>query len=333
VKAILLLLATLAIPAAGSAQDDDRLRPYRSAVIMYQGRQIDAALRLAASWRPDSIRRDARRLIDDRDTSLAPGVALLLTELARQVTNLNRPEHFGVASFLVGNLRRNLPDVRAFQERWFAFMTSVLIAELNPSSARAFLNRGLRIVGASSRLQLLSGIAYEMSTYSDATCPVADCRMNDDRRARALMLAAEAYRQASALDPHSPEAHLRLGHVLGLLGDDEGARGELAEAERIGNGAELLYLVALFRSDLHRQDGNLKSAAIEAERAVNLGPEYQSARIALAYLSDQMGMAERSRKIVTELLALPSGGDPWWTFKQPEEDFESLEWMKVYVRQ
>jgi tetratricopeptide (TPR) repeat protein len=212
-------------------------------------------------------------------------------------------------------------------------MTSVLIAELNPSSARAFLNRGLRIVGASSRLQLLSGIAYEMSTYSDATCPVADCRMNDDRRARALMLAAEAYRQASALDPHSPEAHLRLGHVLGLLGDDEGARGELAEAERIGNGAELLYLVALFRSDLHRQDGNLKSAAIEAERAVNLGPEYQSARIALAYLSDQMGMAERSRKIVTELLALPSGGDPWWTFKQPEEDFESLEWMKVYVRQ
>jgi tetratricopeptide (TPR) repeat protein len=333
VKAILLLLLTLLISSSSSAQEDDRMRMYRVAVIMLQGRQADAALRVAGSWKPDSIRRDARQLLDDRDKHLAPGVALLLTEGARRDTRATGPERFAVAELLVSNLRRNSPDIRAFQERWFAFMASIFIAELNPSPARTLITRGLKVVGNSSRLELLSGIAYEMSTYLYAMCPAADCRLSADRRARVLTLASEAYRRASDLDPHSPDAHLRLGRVLDLLGDHDGARQELREAERIGNAAELLYLVALFRADLHRQDGDLRSAVTEAERAVNLGPDYQSARIALAHLSDQMGMAERSRKIVDELLRLPKAGDPWWQFKQPEEDRESFEWLHAYVRQ
>lgn len=331
-KAILLFVALL-ISASSFAQEDDRMRMYRVAIIMYQGRQADAALRVAGSWKPDSIRRDARQLLDDRDTRLAPGVALLLTEAARRDTRATGPERFAVAEQLVSSLRRNSPDIRAFQERWFVFMTSIFIAELNPSPARTLITRGLRVVGDSSRLELLSGIAHEMSTYPYAMCPAADCRVSGDRRARVLTLASGAYRRASALDPHSPDAHLRLGRVLDLLGDREGARQELHEAERIGNRADLLYLVALFRADLYRQDGDLRSAITEAERALNLGPDYQSAKIALAQLSDQMGMAEHSRKIVDELLRLPKAGDPWWEFKQPEEDRESLEWLTTYVRQ
>jgi tetratricopeptide (TPR) repeat protein len=333
VKAIVLLLVALGIPASISAQEDDRMRMYRVAVIMYQGRQADAALRVAATWKPDSVRRDARQLLDDRDRRLAPGVAVLLTESARRDTRAGGPERLAVAELLVSSLRRNSPDILAFQERWFAFMTSVFIAELNPSPARTMITRGLRVVGSSSRLELLSGIAYEMSTYPYATCPATDCRLSDDRRARVLTLASDAYRRASALDPHSPDAHLRLGRVLGLLGDRDGARQELREAERMGQRADLLYLVALFRADLYRQDGDLRAAATEAERAVNLRPDYQSARIALAQLSDQMGMAERSRTIVDELLRLPRAGDPWWEFKQPEEDRESFEWLNAYVRQ
>jgi tetratricopeptide (TPR) repeat protein len=329
---LLLLLITLLVPAS-SAQEEDRMRMYRVAAIMYQGRQVDAALRVAASWKADNIRRDARQLLDDRDQRLAPAVALLLTESARRDTRAGGPERFAVAELLVASLRRNSPDIRAFQERWFALMASVFVAELNPSPARTIITRGLRVVGDSPRLELLSGIVYEMSTYPHAVCPVADCRLSDERRARVLTLASEAYRRASALDPHSPDAHLRLGRVLDLLGDRDGARQELREAERIGNRAELLYLVALFRADLYRQDGDLRSAATEAERAVNLGPEYQSARIALAQVSDLLGMAERSRKIVDELLRLPRAGDPWWEFKQPEEDRESFDWLNAYVRQ
>ena len=196
-KAILLLLATLAIPAAGSAQDDDRLRMYRIAVVMFQGRQTDAALHLAESWKPDAIRRDARLLIDDRDARLAPGVALVLTEQARRDTKASGPERIAAADLLVNSLRRNSAEIRAFQERWFAFMSSAFIAELNPSPARELLNRGLRVVGESARLQMLSGIAYEMSTYPHAVCPATDCRLSDERRARVLTLAAAAYRQVT----------------------------------------------------------------------------------------------------------------------------------------
>jgi tetratricopeptide (TPR) repeat protein len=330
VKAIL-LLATLLIPASASAQDDDRLHMYRVAVIMYRGGQPDAAVRVAESWKT-AIRRDARQLLADRDRRLAPAVALLLTESARRDTRAGGSEQLAAAELLVSSLRRDAPDILAFQERWFAFMTSVFIAELNPSPARTLITRGLRVVGDSWRLELLSGIVYEMSTYPHVVCPVADCRLSGERRARVMTLAAEAYRRASALDPHSPDAHLRLGRVLDLLGDREGARQELREAERIGNRADLLYLVALFRADLYRQDGDLRNAVTEAERAISLGPEYQSARIALAQLSDLMGMAERSRKIVDELLRLPKAGDPWWEFKQPEEDRESFEWLNAYLR-
>ena len=318
-----------------SAQDslNDPLRMYRAAVVLYQGKQADAALRLAGAWKPESVRRDAPRLVKDPDVRLALGVALLLTELARRDMGGSGPANLGLAELLVSNLGGNSPDIRAFQERWYAFVISVFIAELNPAPARPVINRGLKIVGESSRLQMLSGIVHEVSTYPYSTCPVSDCRISNDQRARSLTLAAEAYRRASALDPHSPDAHLRLGRALHLLGDRDGARQELGEAERLGNRAELLYLVALFRADLNQQDGDLRSAANEAEHAVNLGPLYQSARIALAHLSDQMGMADRSRKIVVELLQLPAVGDPWWEFRQPAEDLDSLEWLNAYIRQ
>ncbi len=117
------------------------------------------------------------------------------------------------------------------------------------------------------------------------------------------------------------------------LGDRDGARQELAEVERGTSRVELLYLVALFRADLNQQEGDVRGASAEAERAVSLGPEYQSARIALAHLSDQLGMADRSRKIVDELLQLRTVGDPWWEFRQPAEDFDSLEWLNAYIRQ
>ena len=125
---------------------------------------------------------------------------------------------------------------------------------------------------------------------------------------------------------------MRLGRVLHLLGDRDGARQELMEVERVTSNVELLYLVALFRADLSQEAGDVRAAAAEAERAVNLEPRYRSARIALAHLSDQLGLADRSRKIVDEVFRLPPVGDPWWEFKQPAEDVDSLEWLKAYVR-
>jgi tetratricopeptide (TPR) repeat protein len=331
---MLLIVSVLAVPVMAPAQDDP-LRVYRIAVVLYQGGQTNEALRLAGPWRPETVRSDARRLIGDRDARLAPGVALLMTELARRNSTAGGPEQFAIAEALVSNLRKNSPDTKAFQERWYAFMTSLFIDELNPAGARALINRGLRVAGESARLLLLSGIAFEMSTYPHAPCPEANCRSNRDQNeiARNLTLAATIYRRASALDPHSADAHLRLGRVLHLAGDRNGARQELVEVERLTNRVELLYLVALFRADLSQEEGNLRAAATEAERAVTLAPEYQSARIALAHLSDQLGMPDRSRRIVDQLLKLPPAGDPWWEFRQPAQDAESLEWMRAYVRQ
>ena len=325
----LLLVAALAVPAVLSAQDDP-LRFYRIAVDIYRLGQTSDALRLARSWRIATVRSDARQLFDDADRRLAPGVALLMTELARR-DGASGPELFAVAEMLVRGFRSS-PDLKAFQERWYAFTASVFTDELNLLGARTLIERGLRLVGESPRLLLMSGLVFEMSTYPHTTCQ--DCRPDDEQAvARNLTRAAAAYRGGTALDPHSAHGHLRLGRVLQLLGDRAGARQELAEVERITSSAELLYLVALFRSDLNQEEGDVRAAAAEAERAVSIGPDYQSARIALAHLSDQLGLVDRSRKIVDELLRLPDAGDPWWEFRQPSLDFDSLEWMRSHVRQ
>jgi hypothetical protein len=332
VKASLPLIIALAGHAAVSAQDD-RLRMYRIALTSYQSGQVDDALRIAGSWRTDGVRRDARSLVQDRDARLAPGLALLMTELARRDTRVSGPDRFVLAEMLVSLLPRRSPDIIAFQERWYAFMASMFVGELDPSGGRQLLDRALRVVGNNARLQLLSGMMLEVATYPHAACPTSDCRLNDWQRARTLTLAANAYRQAIALEPQSPDAHLRLARVLSLLGDRGGARRELVEVEQVTGRADLLYLVALFHADLNREAGDLRGAVTEAERAVSLGPDYQSARIALAHLSDLLGMTDRSGQIVNELLHLSKVGDPWWEFRQPTMDFESLEWMRRYIRQ
>lgn len=327
---ILLLVAALAVPAVLSAQDDP-LRFYRIAVELYRLGQTGDSLRLARSWRIATVQSDGKRLFDDADRRLAPGMALLMTELGRRNSTAGGPEQFAVAEMLVRGFRGS-PDLKAFQERWYAFMASTFTDELNLPGARTLIERGMRIVGESPHLLLMSGRVFEMSTYPHATCP--DCRPDDDQAVfRNLTRAAEAYRRATALDPHSAEGHLRLGRVLQLLGDRGGARQELGEVERITTSAELLYLVALFRSDLNQEEGDVRAAAAEAERAVSIGPDYQSARIALAHLSDRLGQADRSRQIVDRLLRLPPAGDPWWEFRQPSQDIDSLEWMRNHIRQ
>ena len=102
-KALLLLLIALAVPAAVSAQDDrlrvydDRLRIYSVAVELYQVGQVDDALRIAGSWKSAVVKSDGGRIIAARDPRLAPGVALLMTELARRDSSAGGPERLALA--------------------------------------------------------------------------------------------------------------------------------------------------------------------------------------------------------------------------------------------
>ena len=169
-----------------------------------------------------ALRSDGKRLLNAPTLRLAPGVALLMTELGRRDHQRRRPG----AVRGRGNARPRLPrlsNLKAFQERWYAFLASVFIDELNLPGARTLIERGMRVVRESPRLLLRSGLVFEMSTYPHATCP--DCRPDDNQAvSRNLTRAAEAYRRGTALDPHSAEGHLRLGRVLQLLGDRGGAR-------------------------------------------------------------------------------------------------------------
>ena len=227
-----------------------------------------------------------------------------MTELRRRDSTAGGPEQLAVAEMLVRGFRSS-PDLQAFQERWYAFMASVFTDELNLPGARTLIERGLpwlvRVrVCCSSR-------AWCSRCPPIHTPPARIAGRTTIRRSRELDAFRRGLPPSDGARPAFRRGTLRLGRMLQLLGNCSSARQELGEVERITTSAALLYLAALFRSDLNQEEGDMGAAAAEAERAMSIGPDYQSARIALAHLSDQLGQADRSRRDRRQASAASTG--------------------------
>ncbi len=98
------------------------------------------------------------------------------------------------------------------------------------------------------------------------------------------------FRRALSLRPEFPEARLRLGRVLGLLGHHEEAAKELAQAQaEVGDDATLPYFAALFLGAEEEASGRYDSARESYERAAAIEPMAQSPWLALAQLARRRG--------------------------------------------
>jgi hypothetical protein len=136
--------------------------------------------------------------------------------------------------------------------------------------------------------------------------------------------ARSAYEKVLQKDPASAEARLRRGGLIAVGFDPERAGG-LTEDRRV------TYLAGLFRGLVAEKRKDLVAARARYEEARALGPEWQSARLALGSVWLQEGRVASARELLP-LEVRPDDSDPWYGYAcrimTPDVLSELREWQK-----
>ncbi len=130
--------------------------------------------------------------------------------------------------------------------------------------------------------------------------------------------AARLFTEALALQPAWPEARLRLGRVLGLLGRHTEAAAALRRALGETDDQPLVYWGSLFLGAEEQALGRDAEARASFERARALRPGAQSPRLALSQLARRAGDRSQALAELRAVLTLPSDEvsryDPLWDY-------------------
>ncbi|HEX7797620.1 MAG TPA: tetratricopeptide repeat protein [Vicinamibacterales bacterium] len=124
-------------------------------------------------------------------------------------------------------------------------------------------------------------------------------------------------RRATELRPDFAEAHIRLGHVLALMGRDA----EAAEHLRTGLAATdeklLQYYASLFLGAVEERLAHDDASKTAYERAAVLYPHAQSPLLGLSEVARRQGHRDEALRQIEKVYALERGSrddEPWWTY-------------------
>ena len=312
------LVAVVAASPAGRAQIPPSVPPrptsYAQILELYQRDQIDAALSALAELSEEDVRSGQRLVIQAFDQSGAADLllrvgALLHTEAAFRLSNsssVGTLRHLAFARTYLEKLAHRRRDDR-FVHDWWIMVIAFFQGQFDLLKANELSRLAHDLVGDSPELFLATGVTQEM----------AWTRSHDDDQEYALkgdLRAAEfAYRKALAGEPDLVEASLRLGRVLTLRGDYDGALRALSAVRSTGD-AGFRYLGHLFEGDALERRGSSAEAEKRYIAAFAALPEGQSARLALAHLRHAAGARAAAAEAVRATAVDRGVGetvDPW----------------------
>jgi tetratricopeptide (TPR) repeat protein len=206
------------------------------------------------------------------------------------------------------------PDIRERIGRldFYQSLAAAALAIGFPDTAQPFARRAREEGPLSSEVQLVFGCVAES---------LAEEKILRRRESEAASLRDEAdraFRDALVLDPGLHEARLRLGRVLLVTGRLVEAEAPLEEVERGPADERQRYLARLFLGRVAERRGHPDDAARFYARALELWPDSQAARFALAHaLETEHGPAAAGPVVGASLAAsgrLDRALDPWWVY-------------------
>ena len=228
------------------------------------------------------------------------------------------------AASSIARILKNDPSHRSFARRWYGAMAGLAQSENRWGEALDWVKQGLKDFPDAADLLLLLGSIDETRAAlapggSDDAAPgtiAAELsRLEvEGREARArrreareeggrLKEARSALRSALGADPSLSEARLRLGRVAWRLGDTAEARSQLETVLAGTPEAATAFLAHLFLGRLDEDAGRLDEAAQAYEKALEMDPRCQSARLALSHVRFRQGDARAARAEVEAALA------------------------------
>ncbi len=208
--------------------------------------------------------------------------------------------------------------------RWYRAAAARMRRDRLLASSDPLLERARRLFPKDAAFPFYGGCLHEtqaspsIQTVYEATAP-------SQRSSAASWLsgphwnqAARLFTEALALQPAWPEARLRLGRVLGLLGRHNEAAAALRRALGETDDLPLVYWGSLFLGAEEQSLGRDGEARASFERARALRPGAQAPRLALSQLARRAGDRSQALAELRAVLTLPSDEvsryDPLWDY-------------------
>jgi len=198
--------------------------------------------------------------------------------------------------------------------------------------------RANEIIEDDADMELALGSLAEGFAYMNAQEFKID--QSEEQRALVLQLRQRAeghFRRALGLRSDMVEARLRLGRVLLDADRTAEVQVELGAVLKGTGDPRVVHLALLFLGEAAEKAGRFEEATELYRRAVDIRPNCQAARVALAYASERMGDMDRARSVVASFLDRnqPRGVpvDDWTSYPggQFQEGFEALARLRTSV--
>jgi tetratricopeptide (TPR) repeat protein len=213
------------------------------------------------------------------------------------------------------------PGGDAMVRRWYVATSTWLQHDGHYDNTH--IARGREIFPDDPDLLMLTGALHEsyaspaiQTAVRSAVLPTG-IKLGVESERTELRDAERFLRRAIELKPDFAEAHIRLGHVLALMGRDA----EAAEHLRTGLGATdeklLQYYGALFLGAVEERLAHDDASKTAYERAAVLYPDAQSPLLGLSEVARRQGHREEALRHIEKVYALARGNrkdEPWWTY-------------------
>jgi tetratricopeptide (TPR) repeat protein len=309
-------LRQIAVLARASNMRGDRNYLIRRAAILHS----DVAMLAPASMvAPGSVGRPAADAVERFRMEISDGQELNLHqsavhwEIARMLLDLVRPR---------GSDRAD-PGHDDMVRQWYRATAAWM--QLKEDHDKVHLDLARQLFPNDPDILFLSACQHEtyagasiQAAVKSATLPTGvTIDVNSDHFE--LRDAEAFFRRALQIKADFPEARLRYGRVLDMLGKHAEAVAELRRAIGGLTDRQMLYYAGLFLGASEEALGNRDAARVAYEQAAELFPMAQSPLLALSQLARRYGDRGGALRAIDRLFALPEADldahtEPWWWY-------------------
>jgi tetratricopeptide (TPR) repeat protein len=268
--------------------------------------------------------------LDQRTRSAAPSdtpTALLVLD-GRQQGLVDRGPHWGIARSLLDLIPADSPRAD-LKRKWYVATAAYMQSRMNLADLVPHLVKARQLLPADPDVLFYSAAMNETMAAPLIQQAVSGASMTPDTKldvtdARTHLQDARTFlRRALESRPDHVEARVRLGRVLGALGQHAEAVHELERA-RIGSPNPVVrYYATLFLGGELARLGRADEARKAYEAAAALYPDAQAPRLGLSSLARAAGNQRAAAQVLLQMLAIDepdASRDPWWTYFRARKD-------------